>query len=45
MYPRLCVKLVGYRTYDPRSNPPSEHRKLERTWVLSAIVSAGNSAV
>jgi hypothetical protein len=44
MHPRPCVKLVGHRTDDPQSKFPSEHSKLERTWVRSGIVSAGNSA-
>ncbi|MGB2668944.1 MAG: hypothetical protein WAK48_33490 [Candidatus Acidiferrum sp.] len=30
---------------DPQSKFPSEHSKLERTWLRSGIVSAGNSAV
>jgi hypothetical protein len=45
MHPRPCVKLVGHRTDDPQSTFPSKHSKLERTWVRSGIVSAGNSAV
>lgn len=45
MHPRPCVKLAGYRTDDPQSKSPSEHSKLERIWVRSGIVSAGNLAV